>query len=275
MSKLPPNLISFGPDANCTLDICPLEASLLQYRPSVPVNSLFIAIFGFTTVAHLVQGFRTCSWGFMASIVCGNLLEIVGYVGRILLHDNPFLFSGFVMQIGISIQYKTLKAMSHVWTDTLNSSLYHCGTRVLLFCHLRSRVKRVSIAVVVHSRNTTGADHNQGQLCRPVNLTNRPACVLLDIHSFGYHILILASRRRRNFMRGQHRGRNTSRGEYLACRPDLPGHYADDLLRLVRGLCVPRLVVFRSIQDPATRQFPGVCVYCCVVDLATLCLPRC
>ena len=102
MSKLPPNLISFGPDANCTLDICPLEASLLQYRPSVPVNSLFIAIFGFTTVAHLVQGFRTCSWGFMASIVCGNLLEIVGYVGRVLLHDNPFSFSGFVMQIGIS-----------------------------------------------------------------------------------------------------------------------------------------------------------------------------
>lgn len=102
MSKLPHNLISFGPDANCTLDICPLEASLLQYRPSLPVNSLFIAIFGFTTVAHLVQGFRTRSWGFMASIVCGNLLEIVGYVGRILLHDNPFLFSGFVMQIGIS-----------------------------------------------------------------------------------------------------------------------------------------------------------------------------
>lgn len=102
MSRLPHNLISFGPDANCTLDICPLEASLLRYRPSLPVNSLFIAIFGLSTVVHLAQGFRTRSWGFMASIVCGNLIEIVGYAGRILLQDNPFVFSGFVMQIGIS-----------------------------------------------------------------------------------------------------------------------------------------------------------------------------
>lgn len=157
--------------------------------------------------------------------------------------------------------------------DTFNYSLYHCGTRVLLLCHLRSLVKRVSI--MLFTLEIQSMLINQGQLCQPVNLTNRPACVLLGLHSFGYHIPILASRRGRNFLRREHRGRHTSRGKYLACRPDLPGHHADNLLRPVRGLCLPQLVVFRSVQDPATRQFSGVCAYCCVVDLVALCLPRC
>ena len=158
--------------------------------------------------------------------------------------------------------------------DTFNCSLHHCGTRVLLFGHLCSLVKRVSI-VWLSTLEIQPMLINQGQLCQPVNLTDWPACVLLGIHSFGCHIPIPASRRRRDFLRGQHPGRHTSRGKYLTCRPDLPGHHADNLLRPVRGLCLPQLVVFRSVQDPATRQFSGVCVCCRVVDLVALCLPRC
>ncbi|KFA63862.1 hypothetical protein S40285_04477 [Stachybotrys chlorohalonatus IBT 40285] len=99
MSQLPDNLIWFGPNANCTLELCPVEASILRYQPSVPANALFIAIFGLALVAHAVQGVWFRTWGFMASMLCGCVLEIAGYVGRLIIHDNPFDFNGFIMQI--------------------------------------------------------------------------------------------------------------------------------------------------------------------------------
>ncbi|PLB48744.1 RTA1-domain-containing protein [Aspergillus steynii IBT 23096] len=99
MSQLPHGLVSFGPNANCTLDTCPIEASILQYRPSVPANVIFIVVFALAMLVHIFQGIRTGSWGFMVNMVCGCILEIAGYVGRVLLHGNPFIFSGFLMQI--------------------------------------------------------------------------------------------------------------------------------------------------------------------------------
>lgn len=99
MSHLPNGLVAFGPNANCTLDLCPLEASILQYRPSLPANGTFLAVFAILLIGHVVQGVRTRSWGFMASIISGCVLEIAGYVGRLLIHNNPFDFSGFLMQI--------------------------------------------------------------------------------------------------------------------------------------------------------------------------------
>ncbi|KAF5688809.1 parasitic phase-specific psp-1 [Fusarium circinatum] len=99
MSTLPGGLIAFGPNTNCTLDLCPLEASIFRYRPSVPANSIFIGIFGLCLIAHTIQGVLTRSWGFMACMVAGCVLEIAGYAGRIVLYDNPFSFNGFLAQI--------------------------------------------------------------------------------------------------------------------------------------------------------------------------------
>lgn len=100
MDQLPNGLVAFGPDANCTLEICPLEASILQYQPSLPANGAFIGIFAVAMIAHTFQGIYTNRWGFMLSIISGCALEIIGYVGRIIIHNNPFDFSGFLMQIG-------------------------------------------------------------------------------------------------------------------------------------------------------------------------------
>ncbi len=101
MAELPDGLISFGPDANCTLDLCPLEASILEYQPSIPANGTFIAVFALAMIVHAIQGFRTRTWGFLASMLSGCILEIVGYVGRLILHGNPFDFVGFLIQIGL------------------------------------------------------------------------------------------------------------------------------------------------------------------------------
>ncbi|KAH8660043.1 RTA1 like protein-domain-containing protein [Xylariales sp. PMI_506] len=99
LSTLPDGLISFGPDANCTLAICPLEWSILEYQPSIPANSLFLALFSLSMAIQIGQAIKWKTWGFLAGIVSGCVLEIIGYVGRLMIHNNPFDFNGFVIQI--------------------------------------------------------------------------------------------------------------------------------------------------------------------------------
>ncbi|KOS18243.1 Sphingoid long-chain base transporter RSB1 [Escovopsis weberi] len=94
-----PNVITFGPQANCTLHICPVEWSVYKYRPSVPANAVFLALFSAALLVHVAIGWRWRSWGFMGFMVAGCLLEVVGYAGRILLHANPWSFGAFMTQI--------------------------------------------------------------------------------------------------------------------------------------------------------------------------------
>ncbi|KAF5576662.1 phospholipid-translocating ATPase [Fusarium pseudocircinatum] len=98
-TPLPDGLISFGSDANCTLELCPLESSILRYQPNVPANAIFIGVFGLSMALHIFQGIKMKTWGFMASMMAGCILEIIGYIGRLIIHDNPFDFIGFLLQI--------------------------------------------------------------------------------------------------------------------------------------------------------------------------------
>ncbi|KEY69105.1 hypothetical protein S7711_10188 [Stachybotrys chartarum IBT 7711] len=96
---LPDGLIGFGPEANCTLDICPIEWTVYQYRPSLPANSVFIAFFATGLLTHVYLGYRWRSWFYMTFMVLGCLFAIIGYAGRLMLYDNPFAFTGFLIQI--------------------------------------------------------------------------------------------------------------------------------------------------------------------------------
>ncbi|CAF3459575.1 hypothetical protein SNK03_004582 [Fusarium graminearum] len=99
MSTLPNGLVTFGPQANCTLDTCPLEASILRYQPSIPANAVFTGVFAVSLIIHVFQGIKMRTWGFMSSMIAGCILEIIGYVGRFIINENPFDFNGFLMQI--------------------------------------------------------------------------------------------------------------------------------------------------------------------------------
>ncbi|KDN71368.1 putative RTA1 like protein [Colletotrichum sublineola] len=96
---LPPNVVVFGPKANCTLDLCPLEYSLYRYRPNLAVNILFLALFALAAVVHIFLGIRWRTWWFMAFMIAGCISEIVGYIGRIMMYYNPFVFVGFMLQV--------------------------------------------------------------------------------------------------------------------------------------------------------------------------------
>lgn len=92
-------LVSFGPDANCTLALCPVESSLQGYRPTLGAQIAFIALFGISMLVHLAQGIRYKTWFFASMMALGCIGEMVGYGGRILLYQNPFSFNGFIIEI--------------------------------------------------------------------------------------------------------------------------------------------------------------------------------
>ncbi|KAG7288126.1 hypothetical protein NEMBOFW57_007649 [Staphylotrichum longicolle] len=96
---LPPNMVYFGPDANCTLDLCPVEWSVYGYRPSLAANISFIALNALAGVIHAYLGFRWRQWWFMVCMLVGVVNAIIGYVGRVLLYYNPFSFAAFMLQI--------------------------------------------------------------------------------------------------------------------------------------------------------------------------------
>lgn len=98
-NRLPPNVILFGPDGNCTLDICPIEASLYGYRPRMSASIAFIVLYALSACIHIYLGWRWKKWFFMSCMVLGALDGIAGYTGRIILYNNPFDFTGFMLQI--------------------------------------------------------------------------------------------------------------------------------------------------------------------------------
>jgi len=95
----PPGLSTFGEDTPCTYDTCPIEWSIYRYRPDLGANIFFAAAFAVVGLVHIYLGVRWKSWGFMAGMLLGCASSIIGYVGRILLWDNPFSFNAFMIQI--------------------------------------------------------------------------------------------------------------------------------------------------------------------------------
>jgi len=78
---------------------CTVEDSIYGYRPSIPWNALFLALFLLSSIAHLIQGIRYRTWTFLIAMVVGGLSETVGEAGRLMLHNNPYDDAGFKLQI--------------------------------------------------------------------------------------------------------------------------------------------------------------------------------
>ncbi len=94
------NWVTYGPDENCTLALCPVEASLYEYRPSLAASASFIALFGIALIIQIIQGVKYRTWPFMIAMLWGCVCEMIGYGGRIIMWQNPFSFPGFMVQIG-------------------------------------------------------------------------------------------------------------------------------------------------------------------------------
>jgi hypothetical protein len=85
------------PDAElCTIDTCSLKYANFEYIPNLAGNIIYLAIFGILLIPQIFFGIKYKTWGYMAGMLGGLLLEIIGYVGRVQLHDNPFKFDPFL-----------------------------------------------------------------------------------------------------------------------------------------------------------------------------------
>ncbi|RVX66720.1 hypothetical protein B0A52_09533 [Exophiala mesophila] len=78
---------------------CPVELTLYGYYPNLGVNSFFVALFGICFVAQLFLGIRKKTWTYMAVLAIGCFGEAIGYVGRVMMHANPWSDPGFKIQI--------------------------------------------------------------------------------------------------------------------------------------------------------------------------------
>ncbi|RMZ85086.1 hypothetical protein DV738_g102, partial [Chaetothyriales sp. CBS 135597] len=97
--RIPPYAITFGPDSNCTLEICDVRYSVYGFVPSLAANTSFLILFILAGIAHTYLGWIWKTSLFAGFMLVGCLSAIVGYIGRLLLNANPFSFEGFMIQI--------------------------------------------------------------------------------------------------------------------------------------------------------------------------------
>jgi len=81
----------------CTLATCPIEYATVDYDPTLAGNALFLALFGLFLFIQTFQLWRYRTWSYSIAMMSGLLLEVVGYVGRVMMHYNPFLPNPFLM----------------------------------------------------------------------------------------------------------------------------------------------------------------------------------
>lgn len=81
----------------CTVDTCPMELASMLYIPSLWGNLLFIGVFGLCVLLQAGLGIYYKTWTYMIAMVSGIALEIIGYVARVQIHEDPFAGDPFLM----------------------------------------------------------------------------------------------------------------------------------------------------------------------------------
>ncbi|KAH1280856.1 hypothetical protein KXV81_008204 [Aspergillus fumigatus] len=127
------------PSDYCTLDTCPLSLANFNYVPNLAGNLLYLALFGTMLVANLGLGIYYRTWGYLVGMIGGLALEVIGYVGRIQLHYNPFPFSPF-------LQYLICLTLGPAF---LSAAIYIClGHIVVVYGEGISRLKPRTYTII-------------------------------------------------------------------------------------------------------------------------------
>ncbi|KOS18578.1 Sphingoid long-chain base transporter RSB1 [Escovopsis weberi] len=127
----PPGITAIGADNDCSLAVCPVEWSIYGYRPSLPANVLFAALFALVGLLHAALGARWRTWGFTFGVLLGCATEIIGYVGRALLWRDPFDYSAFMIQI-VCLTVAPVFYTASIYI-TLSNTIAHLGPALSRF----------------------------------------------------------------------------------------------------------------------------------------------
>jgi hypothetical protein len=83
----------------CTLALCPLTYATVHYDPTLVGNSLYLCLFAVILLIQAGQCIKYRTYSFTFAMISGLVLEIVGYLGRVQMHFNPFLSNPFLLYI--------------------------------------------------------------------------------------------------------------------------------------------------------------------------------
>ncbi|KAJ5651644.1 RTA-like protein [Penicillium longicatenatum] len=78
---------------------CPVSDTTYGYAPNLGGNIFFTAIFAVLGVAQLGLGVYYRTWTFLIALGIGTFMEMAGYIGRVLMHYNPWNEDAFKLQI--------------------------------------------------------------------------------------------------------------------------------------------------------------------------------
>ncbi|KAK8932504.1 Sphingoid long-chain base transporter RSB1 [Metarhizium anisopliae] len=109
-------------------DLCPIDETVLGYYPNLGSGIFFTIAFGTCLIAAFSLGMWKKTWTYTAAITIGLILETAGYVGRILLHYNPWHQSAFELQICAIILAPTFICVSIYLT--LKHAALHLNPRL-------------------------------------------------------------------------------------------------------------------------------------------------
>jgi hypothetical protein len=81
----------------CTLQTCDMKYATIAYLPNVGGNVFYTECFITLLGTQIFFGIRHKTWSYLVPMIFGILLEIIGYIGRLMLHHNPFIMNNFLV----------------------------------------------------------------------------------------------------------------------------------------------------------------------------------
>jgi len=87
------------PNQGCTKATCPPSESVYGYQPSLAATLFFLILFTASGCVYLWQGTRRRTIFFTSAMAIGCLSELMGYVAKLLLWNDPFSDTGFKMSV--------------------------------------------------------------------------------------------------------------------------------------------------------------------------------
>lgn len=154
---------------------CPVENSVYGYYPHLGINVFLVTTFSCLAVIHVYLGIRKKTYFYAGLLILSCAGEVGGYVGRLMLHRNPY------DDIGFSLEICCLAFAPSFLAAAVHATLKHVGA-----------VARFG-AMFINARNQMLTCHilDHAYLWRyHIDLTT--ANVHLDVHCYGHGMLSAA-----------------------------------------------------------------------------------
>ncbi|KAJ5593842.1 RTA1 domain protein [Penicillium hispanicum] len=148
----------------CTLETCPLSYAHIRYLPNLAGNAFFVAIFALLIPVQLWIGVRARTWGFMFGTICGLILEVLGYVARLKMRDNPFIDQWFTMyMVCLTIApaflsgaiYVSLARIVGVYTTEISRMKQRSYSLIFVACDIISLLLQAAGGAITTSNNNS------------------------------------------------------------------------------------------------------------------------